>query len=308
MSESVSAAIAIEGDTLRFAEVEQIDEGGRLLAVDQRVLVDDAADALLAPETDKRRLGPIVEGLQSLLEGTEVGSLQLAVHPSDAYSFLTPISADTPVQKRKQKLLRQASLVTGARSADELRLRSTTVRTVQDRDGEAYTWVHVLAVPAAVEKRMTAISEVLPTDGHEWTVSVEAAARVTARTERTNVSAQQALQPYTLAVGRYASHTEYALSRNREWYHGLHAAEGHSASNRAYYAAGLLNRIDVSPEAVGRLVVYGDEEDLSGPFRTLFECEAEPLNPFSIVQGADSVSEPGLFVPCLGAALDALVG
>ena len=308
MSESVSAAVAIEGDTLRFVEVEQAEGAWHLRAVDEQVVGDDVADVLLAPETEKQRLGPIVEGLQSLLEGTEAQALQFAVHPTDAYSFLTPISADAPVQKRKQQLLRQASLVTGARSAEDLSLTSTTVRTAQDRNGDAYIWVHVLALPAAVEKRMTAINEVLPTDSHGWTVSVEAAARVTGHTERKGVSAQQALQPYTLAVGQYATHTEYALSRNREWYHGLHAAEGHNAANRAYYAVGLLNRIDVSPESVGRLFVYGDDDSLSDPFQTLFECEAEPLNPFSIVHGADSRSEPGLFVPCLGAALDDFVG
>lgn len=173
-------------------------------------------------------------------------------------------------------------------------------------------WVHVLAVPTAVDERMSEIVGTLPMARYDWIVSSEAAGRVTSRLERTGGSAQEALRPYTLAVGQYPSHTEYSLSRNREWYHAHYAEEAQSPENRAYFAVGIMNRVDVPLDAVGRLYVYGKDVDVAdyGPFVNIFDRTPEVLNPFRVVQSRTNPSEEegGAYAACIGAGMDEYVG
>lgn len=309
MSESVSAAITIEGDVIRYAEVERTDGDRRLLRLGRRRVGFDASHVVhQEDEPEGESLDRITTVLTEVLGDTPARELRVAVHPSDGYSFFTPISADLPVRDRKRQLLQQAALVTGARSAQALNITSKTVRTAQDSEGGAVMWVHVLAVPTPVDKRMDRIIADLPVGDHVWILSSEAAARVASHIERSGVSAQQALRPYTLTLGQYPSHTEYALSRNREWYHAHYTEETGSPEDRAYYAVGILNRIDVPLNAVGRLFVYGQEVDLEAyaPFNTIFGLDPESLDPFSFLQTEDGEypDNPRPFVPCVGAGLD----
>ncbi len=312
MSESVTAAITIQDNTLRYAEVKRTDQSLRLLRVGQEEFPFDLARALLHEEGDEHQVGQVGTVLADAFGGTEARDLRVSVHPPDAYSFFTPISSDIPVSDRKRKLTQQASLVTGARSGDELHMSSQTVRTTQDSEGEPFMWVHVLAVPAAVDERMSEIVGTLPVTRFDWIVSSEATGRVTSRLERTGGSAQEALRPYTLAVGQYPSHTEYALSRNREWYHAHYAEQAHSPENRAYFAVGFMNRVDVPLDAVGRIYVYGMDVDVAdyGPFVSIFDRAPEILNPFRVVQSRSTPSEEEgcAYAPCIGASMDEYVG
>lgn len=307
MNDSVSAALAIQNDTLRYAELERRDEGHRLLRCGAETFSFDLSRALLREDGDEEQARRVADAVGAVLEDTAARTLRVAIHPSDSYSFFTPISSDVPVRDRKRQLLQQAALVTGIRSTKKLHMTSETVRTTQDSGGEPFMWVHVLAVPDAVDERMDMIVQGLPVREHTWMVTSEAASRVTSRVERTGGSAQEALRPYTLAVGQYSTHTEYALSRNREWYHAHYAEEAHSVENRTFFAVGFLNRVDVPLDGVGRLFVYGSDVDLEAyhPFQDVFGQEPEILNPFRIVQGESSASaeHPSAFAPCIGAGM-----
>jgi len=312
MSESVSAAITIRKNTLRYAEVKRLDQGHRLLRIGRETFPFDLPRALLQKGGDAQQAGEVTRVLADAFEGTEARELRVGVHPLDAYSFFTPISSDVPVRDRQRQLLQQAALVTGVRSAEELHLASRTVRTTQDSDGEPFMWVHLLAVPQEVHERMGEIVGTLPMKRFDWIVSTEAASRVTSRVERTGGSAQEALRPYTLAVGQYPTHTEYSLSRNREWYHAHHAEEAQSADNRAYFAVGFLNRVDVPLDAVGRLFVYGLDVEVGAYslFVEIFDRAPEILNPFQIVQSREEPSELDgcAYASCIGAGMDEFVG
>lgn len=307
MNDSVSATLAIQDDTLRFAELERRDGGHHLLRCGAETFSFDLSRALLQEEGDDKQVRRVENALGEALAGTPARTLRVAIHPPDGYSFFTPISSDVPVQDRKRQLLQQAALVTGIRSTKKLHMTSETVRTTQDDEGEPFMWVHVLAVPDAVDERMDMIVQGLPVREHTWMVSSEAASRVTSRIERTGGSAQEALRPYTLAVGQYSTHTEYALSRNREWYHAHYAEEAHSVENRAFFAVGFLNRVDVPLDGVGRLFVYGIDVDLEAyrPFEDIFGQEPEILNPFRIVHGEslEPSEHPSSFAPCIGAGM-----
>ena len=173
-------------------------------------------------------------------------------------------------------------------------------------------WVHVLAVSETVNERMREMVGTLPMKRFDWVVSSEAASRVMSRIERTGGSAREALRPYTLAVGEYSTHTEFSLSRNREWYHAHYAEEAHSPDNRAYFAVGFLNRVGVPLDAVGRLFVYGHDVDRSAyePFVSIFGRSPELLDPFQIVQSRDDhvVLDPCAHATCVGAGMDEYVG
>ncbi len=312
MSESVSAAITIQGNTLRYAEVKRLDQEHRLLRIGREDFPFDVARALLREEGDAQQIGKVGSVLAAAFQDTEARELRVVVHPLDSYSFFTPISSDVPVRDRKRQLLQQAALVTGARSSDELHLDSQTVRTTQDSEGDPFMWVHVLAVSDAVEERMSELVSTLPVTKHTWIVSSEAAARAMSRVERTGGSAQEALRPYTLAVGQYPAHTEYSLSRNREWYHAHFAEEAHSPENRAYFAVGFMNRVDVPLDAVGRLFLYGVDVSVGdyAPFVSIFDRAPEVLNSFQVVRvrdDQDTETESSAYTPCIGAAMDEFV-
>jgi hypothetical protein len=312
MSESVSAAVSIQGQTLRFAELERRDDGHVLRRLGGETFPFELSEVLLRADGDAQQAAEVGRVLADVLQGTQARDLRVAIHPPDGYSFFTPISSDVPVRDRKRQLLQQAALVTGVRSTKELAMTSDTVRTTQDSDGEPFMWVHVLAVPDAVERQMTELVDDLPVRTHQWVVSSEAASRVTSRMERTGGSATEALRPYTLAVGQYPSHTEYALSRNREWYHAHYAEEAESPENRAYFAVGFMNRVDVPLNAVGRLYVYGMGVDLRDyvSLESIFGREPAALNPFRAVRHRlDSLPDDvGAYAPVLGAAMDEYMG
>lgn len=311
MSESVSAAITIQGSTLRFAELARFDDGYELQRLGSETFPFDLGRALLRKEGDDEQAGRVKRVIGEALEGTEARTLRVALHPPDGYSFFTPISSDIPVRDRKRQLLQQATLVTGIGSKEELRMTSETVRTTQDSEGQPFMWVHVLAVPDVVDQRMKEVVSVLPVRDHQWVLSSEAAARVTSRIERTGGNAQEALRPYTLAVGQFPTHTEFSLSRNRDWYHAHYTEEAHSPENRTYFAVGFLNRVDVPLNAVGRLFVYGVGVDLDDyvPFRSIFDRHPEFLDPFRAVGNADrSVEEASAYAPCIGAGMDEYLG
>jgi hypothetical protein len=312
MNDSVSATLTIQGDTLRYAELERRDEGDRLLEVGAETFPFDLARAVLREEGDVQQMRRVQQTLGAALEGTEARDLRIAVHPPDSYSFFTPISSEVPVRDRKRQLFQHAALVTGIQSNEKLHMTSETVRTTQDSDGEPFMWVHVLAVPDAVDQRMAALVEGLPVREHAWMVTSEAAFRVTSRLERTGGSAREALRPYTLAIGQYPTHTEFALSRNREWYHAHYAEEAHSPENRAYFAVGFLNRVGAPLNGVGRLFVYGVDVDLDDytPFEQVLGEAPELLDPFRVVEnrtGGVPEQSPA-FAPCIGAGMGDYLG
>lgn len=312
MSEAVSAAIAIQHDTLRYAEIERSDDVHHVQRLGKETFPFDLARALLREDGDPEQTSEVTRVVNEVMGETAARELRIVVHPPDAYSFFTPISSDVPVRDRKRQLVQQAALVTGARSEQEIRMSSQTVRTAQGGEGEPFMWVHVLAVPTPIDERMEKVTEGLPMGAYSWIVSSEAAARVTSRVERTGGSAQAALRPYTLAIGQYPTHTEYALSRNREWYHAHYAEEAHSPENRAYYAVGFLNRIDVPLNGVGRLFVYGSEVELKAyaPFESIFDREPEVLDPFRVVRNRTdrSTGKACAYAPCIGGGMDEYVG
>jgi hypothetical protein len=308
MSDAVSVAIDMYGPVIRYAEVELRDGPARLLRLGSCDFDFNAAADLLGTDAP-RHFDSVVSALQDAIGSTEASKLVVCVHPPDSYSFFTPISAELPVKKRREQLYQQAALLTGTRDPEGLDLTSKTVRTEQDSEGDAVMWVHVLAVPAAVDERIAALADALPVRDYQWVSSPEAAARVAGQTELTGITQEQALRPFTLSIGEYDSHTEYTLSRDRQWFHSHHTREADTPADRLYFAIGLLNRLDVPIRGVGRIFVYGQDPDLSAykPFETIFGVPLESLDALAVLDanrdGFGPEFDSGSYAPSVGASI-----
>jgi hypothetical protein len=277
MTQSTTAALHIQGSTIRYAEVARDQEARDLQRLGGQTFSFDVMRALWEGGGTNDLEG-VAEAVRGMLAGLDAAALRVVVHPLDAFSFFAPIPAGLSESERHRYVTSQAALVTGARSPDTLALSLRTVRPVEGR--EAVEWVHVLALPQGVGERMEALTDALPVQTVTRMVSSEAAARIVGHTAPLNPSAAGNEATYSLAIGQYATHTEYALVRDGAWHHAHATQEARTAGNRAYYAVGFLNRVDLAAETVDRLFVYGPEAGAEGPLEAVFDCSPVSLDPF----------------------------
>jgi len=310
MSESVSAAIHIQGPLLRCIELAWKDSGPSLRRYGHRTFEVDLGRVLWGEGASPEALDRVEAAVEEELGGTEASEIGVVFPPMEAFSFFTPISAGLPERDRAQHVVQQAALVAGVRSPDSLSITSQVVRTVDKEDEEPIEWIHVLAKPEAVDERIEALVAALPARrGSHW-VSSEAAARLVGRAEADGGADKKSETsgPYSLAVGQYATHTEYTLTHDQVWHHAHVSQDPQSPANQAYFAVSFLNRIHVPLGEVGHLYLYGDEADRDehGPLERLLGRSPEPLDPFQILSELPERPERGTavsYVPCMGAAL-----
>lgn len=308
MTKPISAAIHIQGPTIRYAELEREDAGLILRRLGGETFEFDIASVLWGEEKETDSLEQVGDVVQEALEGTEASSVEMVVPPLEVYSFFMPVPSEISEQDREHRVAYQAALVTDTRSPEALHTTTKSVRTAE-KDGEMIEWIHVLAVPQAIEERLETFTASFPVPGGTRTVSSEAAARVVRRqADDEQASSTEGEGPYRLAIGQYSSHTEYTLTRDGAWHHAHATQDAREAENRAYYAVGILNRIGVSLSEIGGLFVYGADADpeANGPFEAVFGRRPILLNPFDGLrftgeQPPDEV--PGTFVSCIGGAL-----
>lgn len=304
MIQSTSAALHIQGSTFRYAEVVREGEAQDLRRLEARTFPFDVARALWGEE-GADDLDRVAEAVQMVFSGLDAAVLRVIVHPLDVFSFFTPIPVGLSEAKQRRYVTAQTALVTGARFPDSLTLTLQSVRPVEEND--TVEWAHVLALPHEVAERMGALTDSLPIQDVTQMVSSEAAARVVGRVDRSNSSSAENGATYGLAVGRYTTHTEYALVQDGVWHHAHAAQEGRSSANRVYYAVGFLNRVGVAAQAVDHLFLYGPGATAEEPWAAAFDSRPVSLDPFEGLRRVpDRFEEPDRaeeFVPCIGGAL-----
>ena len=306
--QSISAAVHIQGPTVRYAEVTRDGSDVDLRRFGAETFEVDVARVLWG-DTSPEPLDAITATLSRIFDDTDASKAGLVLHPVDAYSFLMPLPEGLSAEERDRRVAYQAALVTNTRSPGALHTVSRPVRTAVE-DGETIEWVHVLAVPQQVEARMeTLFAEVPGMDTTGRILSAEAAAHLLGISEEDGTPTMSAddADEYQLAIGQYAGHTEYALTRNGSWHHAHAAQNAPTAEDQAYYAVGMLNRIGVAPDALEALVAYGSEVDAvaGGPFESVFGDAPTLLDPFGRLHRIwePDAEQPGEYVPCIGGAL-----
>lgn len=311
---SPSTAIAIRNDVLRYATVEKTEDAPEIKAVGRHTFEEDEEPVLFGgaeEEVVEERRAALVDVVGEIMDGAGRRPLGVAVPPPEVYSFFTPIPPDASPRERERWLAQRVALLVGEQAGRQAHSTSTTVRQGESKTGEPVTWMHVLVVPDPVEARMEAVVDALPVDGHVWTVTPEAAAYAGTALEAPGEAEQEAQGSFALAVGQYATHTEFSLLRGQQWYHAQYTEEVDPPANQVYFALGFLNRMDVSPEAIGRVVTYGECVDAASvrPYEEVLDRTPEPLDPAEarfVLKGEEAFG-PGedgtAYVPCVGAAL-----
>jgi len=308
MTQSISAAIHIQGPTLRYAELEQDDSALHLRRLGQEAFGFDVPRVFWGEEGPDA-LDQVGAVAREALGDTEASAIRLVVHSLDVYSFFTPVPTGLSEQERGQRVEHEAALVTNTRSPNSLYTTFRAVCTVVAR-GETLEWVHVLAMPQTVEERLQVLTAALPVQDPVQMTSAEAVAWLMGDGGMAQPRSAENEGAYWLAMGQYPSYTEYALTHKGTWYHAHTAQESRSPENRAYFAVGLLNRIDVPLSEVRRLSVYGPDAD-PGPnalFESIFDCSPTLLDPAKIFPRIPELSReeaPGAYLPCIGGALAA---
>jgi len=309
MTQSISAAIHIQGPTIRYAEIGPGSSAADLRRFGRETFEFDVMRAVWGEEGGAKALDRVGVAAQEALDGTEASTIGLVVHPLDVYSFFMPLPAGLSERERGQRVVHQAALLTKTRSPDALHTTAQSVRTVE-AEGEALEWIHVLTVPRAVEERLETLVAALPAQDFGRMVSTEAVAQLMGHTGTERALPAENEGAYRLAIGQYPSHTEYALTRDGTWHHAHAAQEARSPENRAYYGVGLLNRIGVPLNEIERLFVYGPDADSapSGPFGSIFNCSPVPAHPsevFPRMSGLPGEEALGPDLLCIGGALSA---
>lgn len=307
MTQSISAAIHIQGPTIRCAEIGREDSALQLRRLDSKTVDLNGGGVLWDADGAPDALDRVGAFAQDALEGTEALATALIIHPLEVYSFFVPIPTGLSEQERGQRVAYQAALVTNTRSPNALHTTSRSVRTVETR-GETVEWVHVLAVPQAVEELLDTLRPALPVQDLVQMVSTEAVASLMGRADTEELLPAENEEGYGLAIGHYPTYTEYALTHEGTWFHAHAVREARRPKNQAYYAVGLLNRIGVPVNEVRGLFVYGPGADAaaSGPLETIFDCSPVSLDPFGVLHWASERPRdeaPGAYAPCIGGAL-----
>lgn len=313
MNDRISAALHIDGHAIRCAEVVRRDSGLELKRFGECTFDFPVAGALWDEEGDAGALDRVEAAVNDELRGTTAQEIYLVVHPLDAFSFFTPMAPGLSERDRMRNVVQQATLLSGTHSADTLRITPHCVRTATVADDEVVQWIHVLALPKSVQQNVDQVLSGLEVPDRIRMVSTEATSLVmaaAASSDRPAASTEGA--PYSLAIGQYSGHTDYTLTHEGQWYHG-HSTVDTRSENRAYYAAGFLNRVGVAPETVRPVFSYGPEpnEGDDGPLAELFGTSPERLRPFRVVAGAEErggEANRSVYVPCLGALLESVAG
>ena len=307
MTQSISAAIHIQGPTIRYAEVARTASGVELRRLGRERIEVDVVRVLWGEENGVEALDEMVAAVGGALHDTEASTVGLVVHPLDVYSFFVPLPDGLSDDERERRVAHQAALVTNTRSLDALHTLRRSIRTATEGD-ETVEWVHVLAVPQEVEARMrTLLSEVPAPEAAGRLLSSEAAARLVEHAG-SGGEVDPPTDGYRLAIGRYAAHTEYALSHDGAWHHAHAAEDARTPDDQVYYAVGMLNRIGVAPDEIGRLVTYGTEADAGADavLESVFGCVPAALDPFRQLRRVWEQPDdegPGAYVPSIGGAL-----
>lgn len=300
------AGIDIYSDTLRYAEVQGSGNGPyQLLRLGSCDFEFDIAHEMLHQD-EPDYADVMTDALEDVFAGTEADTLRVAFHPTDVYTFFTPVSAEASDADRQHRLEDEAALLADAPSTDALHLTSEPVRTDSLADGRQVEWTHVLAMPRLVQDHFAEVMDHLPHTSYEWALTSRGAARVAEWTDRQTQDASAA--PYTLVIGRYPDHAEYVVLKDGTWYFSYHAVT-RSSSDCAYYAVALLDRLDIPFDAVEHVQTYGlkvEAADLD-PLTSILETAPESLDPLAIVGlGANDVPagvHPESYVPCIGVTL-----
>ena len=307
MGAYVQAGVEIYKSTLRYAEVENNDSQYRLLKLGSCEFEFDMSEAL-SNRAQPLYLDTLAEALSDVFSESIASDLHVVFHPSNCFSFFTPLYVDLTEEERKRRLQEEATLLTASDKLVPLHLTADVVYTETLENGRIVEWFHVLGIEEQVHHQLNMVLESLPHSSVRFNLSTRGTANAIERIsqkERRDVLTQA---EYTLAIGYYKTHIEYALCKHGRWFFSHHA-DSSAAADGVYFALSLLRRLGIEKSNVGQIYIYGEEieAEVFSLLQDVFESTPEVLNPMEIV--ALDKKSPGMhftaeaYVPCIGVAM-----
>ena len=307
MGAYIQAGVDLYQSTLRYAEVESNDSQYRLLKLGSCEFDFNMADALLNG-AQPMYLDTLAEALNDVFSESIATDLHVVFHPSNCFSFFTPLYVDLSEEERKTRLQEEATLLVSNGMSTPLHLTADVVYSETLDSGRVVEWFHVLGVEEQVHSQLQRILQALPHSSFRFNLSTRGTANAIERIARRESREFANVAPYTLAIGYYKTHVEFSLCRRFRWFFSHHI-ESSAPADSVYFALSLLRRLQVDREAVGQLYIYGEdiEAEVFSILKDVFHSTPEVLNPMEIVS-LDRKS-PGMhftaeaYVPCIGIAM-----
>lgn len=307
MGAYVQAGVDLYKSTLRYAEVERNDQHYRLLKLGSCEFDFNMADAL-SDSAQPMHLETLAEALNDVFSESIASDLHVVFHPSDCYSFFTPLYVDLTEEQRKYRLQEEATLLTSQSTPVPLHLTADVVYTETLENGRVVEWFHVLGVEERIHKQLSSVLHALPHSSFRFNLSTRGTANAIEQMARKENLEMRTNQAYTLAIGYYKTHIEYALCRQNRWFFSHHT-DSSAAVDSVYFALALLRRLKIDRSQVGRIYIYGEdiEGEVFSVLTEIFENTPEVLNPMEVVQLEKK--SPGMhftaeaYVPCIGVAM-----
>ena len=213
------------------------------------------ADAL-SSSAQPMYLDTLAEALHDVFAESIASDLHIVFHPSNCYSFFTPLYVDLSEEERKYRLQEEATLLTTSENPVPLHLTADVVYTETLENGRIVEWFHVLGIEEQVHHQLNTVLSALPHTSFRFNLSTRGTANAIERIARKENRTLSPLSVYTLAIGYYKTHVEYALCRRHRWFFSHHA-ESETAVDSVYFAIALLRRLGIDRSEVGQLYIYG---------------------------------------------------
>lgn len=205
-----------------------------------------AASAL--SEAQAEALTAVHAQLKATLRTADVGvrTLYVVVHPPAALTVQAPLRADAARTACRRALTQQAALLSGARHAQALRLAMTRVRAPLPAP-ETLRWHRGLVLPDTARARV-----------RDWADAVAATEmNFVSSTARVCDTAAPKQHDWHLGIGCYPDHTEYAVWHGAACAYLYYTPLATTPNDRAYFAALLLNRLQLTQAGLAAAWTYG---------------------------------------------------
>ncbi len=307
MGAFVRAGVDLYESTLRYAEVERNGSDFKLLKLGSCEFDFNMAQSL-GEGAQPAHLETLSEALNDVFSESIATELHVVFHPSNCFSFFTPLFVDLTEEERKWRLQEEATLLTTSTPPLPLHLTADVVRTETLENGRVVEWFHVLGLDERIHGQLNNILSSLPHTHYRFNLSTRGTANaIETMAQKEHMIASEE-SPYSLAIGYYKTHIEYVLCQNFRWFFS-HYTDTSTPTDSVYFALSLLRRLNIERAAVGQLLIYGEDIDAEvfSVLQEIFKKTPEVLNPMELVsldrKGPGMHFTAEAYAPCIGIAM-----
>lgn len=284
---------------MRYAEMESTTGRYRLLRLGSCDFEFDVV-RLFSDGGSDEEFETVAEAVEDVFMGSLADEFVVSLSPSLCYSFLTSVQTGADEERLRTQVLRETTLVT-----DDARPLLVSSEELPGRHDDDRSWLQVTAVPQEVQGRLERCLAAFSERQHSYVPSLNAAAALVQLLELRQLSDLENSPRYSLTIGRFRDHAEFAVCCDGAWIDG-HISLSGAPTDTTYFAVALLKKLGVEAHDVQNVYLYGTgrDEAFSNSLYRVFGTTPEQLNPLTLV-GVDPLNQPAdfdadAFVPCVG--------